>query len=90
MEVKDYWPNDQLQFTKYISNEGEVQERYYQNGQMKFKHVYRNGKPYGEQKGWWSNGKKKYVGNYNKYGKEEGAYTKYDSSGKVVERMNYR
>ena len=89
MEVKDYWPNGFLRFTKYLTPEGEVHEEYYENGQMKYKHVFRDGKAYGTQKGWFPDGKVKYVGSYNNRGKEDGLYRKYDARGREIERITY-
>ena len=89
MEVKDYYPDGTLEFTKYITRDGEVHEKYYENGQMKYKHMYRNDKPYGKQKGWYKNGKVKYEGNYDDLGREHGMYVKKNKNGEVVERINY-
>ena len=57
MEITDYYPDKTLKFTRYMSKEGDVHEKYYPNGQMEYRHIYvddmlcdvqewyRNGKP---------------------------------------------
>lgn len=89
MEIKDYYPNGLLEYEVYMTAEGEVREKYYENGQKKYRHVYWNGKPYGTQMGWYEDGKLKYKGVYDKSGKEHGIYERRDENGRVTEMINY-
>lgn len=56
---------------------------YHQNGKLKYKGKYVEGKRVGKWKGWHSHGKRKFKGNY-KDGEKVGVWRNYDEKGKLM------
>ena len=67
---------------------GTVQE-FYENGQLRSKQNFKNGKEEGEFIGYHKNGQLWYKGNY-KNGKEEGDHVEYHENGQLWAKGNYK
>ena len=62
---------------------------YYRNGVRSAHFKFKNLKPVGHQRGWYSNGAKRFEGHFDENGLEHGHYRKYDKEGNLLQELEY-